>query len=318
MKVLLTGAFGNIGSNAVVEIARKGYKLRCFDVPTRRNRQVAARLAREANFETVWGDLRNNEDVAKAVNGCDVVAHIAFIIPPHVDRNPDLAEAVNVGGTRNILDNLNGAKLIFASSVATYGDMHDVPPPRRATDPQTPTDLYTEHKIQCEQMIRDSDVVWSIFRFSAVQPLHLGNVDPLMFEVPLDQRIEFLDTRDAGLAIANGVGHDEIWYKTLLIAGGKANQMVYDDYMGKIFDAMGVGRLPAQAFTTMRFHTDWMDTAESQALLQYQRYTFDEFIEELMRRLGIRRTLASKLPGIVKWWLLRQSPYYKNYLKDRL
>jgi UDP-glucose 4-epimerase len=316
LKVLLTGAFGNIGSNAVVEIARKGHELRCFDLPTRRNKRMAAQLAREADFEVVWGDLRNKEDVSTAVSGCDVVAHVGFIIPPHTDRNPELAEAVNVGGTRHILNSIGDAKLIFSSSVATYGDMHDVPPPRKASDPQTATDLYTKHKIRCEQMIRESDIVWSIFRFSAVQPLNLGNVDPLMFEVPLDQRIEFLDTRDAGLAVANGVGHDDIWYKTLLIAGGKENQMLYDDYMGKIFDAMGVGRLPAEAFSTKRFHTDWMDTEESQALLQYQRYLFDEFIEELMRRLGIRRTLASLMPGVVKWWLLRQSPYYKIH-KDQ-
>lgn len=312
MKVLLTGAFGNIGSNAVAEIVRKGHTLRCFDLPTRRNRGTAARLARDHDFEVVWGDLCDKETVANAVSGCDVVAHIGFIIPPHADRNPELAEAVNIGGTKNILESVNGARLIFASSVATYGNMHDVPPPRKADDPQTPTDLYTDQKIRCEQMIRESDIVWSIFRFSAVQPLSLGNVDPLMFEVPLDQRIEFLDTRDAGLAVANGVGSEEIWYKTLLIAGGKDNQMVYDDYIGKIFDAMGVGRLPAEAFTTERFHTDWMDTEESQALLQYQRYSFDEFIEELMHRLGIRRTLARLMPGMVKWWLLRQSPYYKN------
>ena len=46
---------------------------------------------------------RNPKDVELAVSGCDVVIHVAAIIPPLADKKPKFAEAVNIGGTLNII-----------------------------------------------------------------------------------------------------------------------------------------------------------------------------------------------------------------------
>ncbi|MHA1416876.1 MAG: NAD-dependent epimerase/dehydratase family protein, partial [Candidatus Heimdallarchaeaceae archaeon] len=63
MKVLLTGSFGNVGKNALLELVKKGYKVRAFDVKTQRNVEVGRKIFRQLkkenkSFEVVWGDIR--------------------------------------------------------------------------------------------------------------------------------------------------------------------------------------------------------------------------------------------------------------------
>ena len=65
MKVLLTGAFGNVGTSTLEELAERGHQVRCFDLQTKANRRTAKRFA--GQMEVVWGDLRNPEAVADAV-----------------------------------------------------------------------------------------------------------------------------------------------------------------------------------------------------------------------------------------------------------
>ena len=137
MKVLVTGAFGNIGMSTVAALLADGHQVRCFDLPTGRNKGLARTLSRSA--EVVWGDLRRPGDVAAAVSGQDAVAHLAFIIPKlsatgvQSERRPAWAEAINVGGTHNLLQALRAVspspKLIFTSSYHVYGrTQHQAPP----------------------------------------------------------------------------------------------------------------------------------------------------------------------------------------------
>ena len=79
MKVLITGAFGNIGLSATQELLRRGHDVRCFDLKKKENLKVAKRI--KAKAESVLGDLRNPEDVALVVKDRDVVVHLAFVIP---------------------------------------------------------------------------------------------------------------------------------------------------------------------------------------------------------------------------------------------
>jgi len=67
-----------------------------------------------------------------------------------------------------------------------------------------PTENYSHHKVVCEEMIRASRLPWAILRLAATPPLRLI-VDPGMFDVPLDNRIEFIHRRDGALAITNAV-----------------------------------------------------------------------------------------------------------------
>ncbi len=310
MRVLLTGAFGNVGTSVLREAAGRGHEIVGFDVPTGANRKVAARLGATAR----WGDIRNLDEVERAMAGCAAVIHLAAVIPPGTDRNPALAEAVNVGGTANVIAAARAhgeLRIVFASSLALFGRTQHLPPPRTLDDPVQVTDPYTAHKAAGERMLRESGLEVAILRFGAVLPLRLlGSIDPIMFEVPLTDRIEFVHTYDVGLALVNALTSDEVWGRTLLIGGGPACQLYQREIMARGLAAAGLDMLPDAAFSTTPYHTDWMDTAESQRLLRYQRHTFDDYLGHLVAELGWRRNAARALRPLVRWWMLRQSPFH--------
>jgi UDP-glucose 4-epimerase len=318
MKVLVTGAFGNIGEGTVGELLDRGHQVRCFDVPNRSNYKKAARL--KDRTDIVWGDLRNPQDLPAAVQDMDTVIHLAFVIPKlsatgiGCEDQPDWAWEVNVGGTRNLLQAVRSqgdpARIIFASSLHIYGITQDQQPPRRVSDPLKPMEYYARHKVECEQLVRDSGLDWSIFRFAAALPFSL-KLDPAMFEIRLDNRMEYVHNRDVGLALANAVGSSEIWGKILHIGGGHRCQYIYREIVEKVMDGVGVGMLPEEAFSSRPFSTDWIDTEESQRLLHYQRYTLDDYIREFSAKLGMRRYLARVFRPLVRLALLARSPYYR-------
>ena len=318
MRVLLTGAFGNIGQSTLAELIRKGHTVRCFDVATRANRKAARRF--QDRVEVMWGDLRRPEDVAAAVRDQEVVIHLAFIIPKlsstgfECEEHPDWAREINVGGTRNLLEAMRAMarppKILFASSYHIYGRTHDRPPPRTVADPVQPVEHYAYHKIECEAMIRASGLEWAILRLAATLPIAL-KLDPGMFDVPLFNRMEYVHTRDVGLAFANAVSHPDVWGKVLLIGGGPRCQYTYGEIVRRVLESMGVGMLPEEAFTMVPFATDWIDTAESQRLLQYQRHTLDDYIQDMLTHLGHRRSMIRICRPLVRFVLLRQSPYHR-------
>ncbi|MFX1580883.1 MAG: NAD-dependent epimerase/dehydratase family protein [Promethearchaeota archaeon] len=321
MLVLLTGAFGNIGESTLLALFEQNHTIRCFDLPTKRNEQTAKRLQKYGEFETVWGDIRDTETTQNIVKDIECIIHLAAIIPPQSERNPEFTTAVNVGGTVSLIEAAEALpvkpKFILASSISVFGPTMHLPPPRNADDSLNPTDTYTTTKVKCETALRASALPWTILRLVAVPPLHIGGeMDPMLFEIPLDQRIEFVHTRDVGTAFANAVTTETL-NKVLLIGGGKSSQMLQRDFITKMLTAMGVGMLPESAFRVATkpedwFYTDWVDTTESQHLLHYQNHTYEEYIDDLKHMIGFKRHLARLLRGQAQKRLLAQSPYYKE------
>jgi short-subunit dehydrogenase len=311
MKVLLTGAFGNIGTNTIEALRQQGHQVTAFDLPTKANIKSAKRFKNK--IKICWGDIRLRRDIAAALLGQDVVIHLAAIIPPDSERNPERAEEVNIGGTHNLLEAAKGRanppKLIFSSSVSVFGCKFDCPPPRTVEDSLEPSDNYSRHKIVCEEMIKSSGIRWAILRFPAVPSLRSMGIDPIMFEISLSTRIEFLHPKDAGLALANAVSSDDVWGKILLMGGGKEAQFEYCDYVGRTLESVGIGRLPSEAFGCRPFYTDWMDTSESQRILQYQHHTFDDYLLEFKANLGLKGHFIPLVRPLIRRSLLRRSPY---------
>jgi len=320
MNILLTGAFGNVGRSALEELIKRGHRVRCFDLKTRANKRVAARARQfKGDMEVIWGDLRCPSDVVRAVQNQDVVVHLAFIIPKmsvtgiESEKRPDWARKINVGGTRHLLHAMAALRrpprLIFSSSYHIYGRTQDQLPPRTVEDPICPIEYYSHHKAACERLVKLSGLEYAIFRLSATLPLAI-QLDPGMFDVPLWNRMEFVHTRDVGLAIANGVVSDEIWGKTLLIGGGESCQYTYREIVQGILEAMGVGMLPEEAFGSTPFPTDWVDSTESQHLLRYQRRDLEDYAAEMVEMLGFKRRLIRWFRPLVRSWLLLKSPWY--------
>lgn len=317
MKVLLTGASGNIGSSTLRELIQGGHTVRCLVRQHKGNETRVRQWAGHARVDIFWGDLQRSEDIAAAVQGQDVIIHLAFVIPPQVDEKPQLAYTINVEGTRRLLEAAARQErppaVIFGSSLDVFGFTQHLPPPRRAVDPVQVTGNYSQQKITCEQLVQNSGLSWSIYRFSDVPPLSPRSPHPIMYRIPLDTRMEVLHTYDAGLAVANGLARD-IWGKILLIGGGPGCQIRYRQYLQASLEMAGIGMLPEEAFGRDPYSTDWLDTTESQDLLAYQRHTFEELLQEIGAASGMtasRRKLMRLIRPLVRRQLLTLSPYYK-------
>jgi UDP-glucose 4-epimerase len=314
MKVLVTGAFGNVGTYAVQELLDRKAVVRCLDVPSPLSKKKAR--AYKGKAEIMWGDIRNPEVVARAVEGMDAIVHLAFIIPPKSEHDPGWSETINVGGTWNILQaaltSPQKPRIVFSSSIALYGRTQHLAPPRRADEELHPYQTYAFHKLTCEQMLHASGLPWVILRFGAVPPIEFGELDPLMFEVRMDDRMEYLAPMDAGAAVAAAALLPGIEGRTLMVAGGPSCQVTGRQFMTRSFNALGIGMLPESAFSEVPFHCDFMDTEESEHLLHYQHHSFEETLAMQRKELGWKRLFVPLVRPFVRRRLLAMSPYYRR------
>ncbi len=136
MKILVTGAAGFIGSNVAKALLAQGETVVGLDdfndfYDPALKRANAAELANHDNFRMIEGDLRDAATCLSAVEGCDVVCHLAARagVRPSLEQ-PALYMQTNVTGTVNILDAMRQhdiKKLVHASSSSVYGGNKKVP-----------------------------------------------------------------------------------------------------------------------------------------------------------------------------------------------
>ncbi|MHA2308791.1 MAG: NAD-dependent epimerase/dehydratase family protein [Candidatus Heimdallarchaeaceae archaeon] len=328
MKVLLTGAFGNVGQRTLKLLLERGHTVRCFDVKNPRNVAIESQIKQKMDFETIWGDIRDEKTVEKIVYGIDWIIHLAAIIPPLAYECPELAYDVNVRGSTYLLQAAESMvvppKIVYASSIAVHGNRMKFQPPTRVDDPIDPLeyDNYAQHKVEMEGRLKKSLLDWVILRFAAVTPFEMSwKIPDIMFDIPLDQRIEIVDTRDVALACVNAMDAKVI-SKTLFIGGGKGNQLLQGEFVSKMLEAFGIGMLPEEVFKPVRtvddyYHCDWMNTIEAQKLLKFQNHTFDDFIEVYRKQIGFRRFIIKLFRPLARSILISKSPYYRKQKKRR-
>lgn len=315
-KILLTGASGSVGFQVFQELLRRQdrYCLRILCLNTFLEKKVFNPYQDEV--EVFWGDIRNPDDVNKAVQGVDVILHIAGIIPPAADQHPELARAVNVNGTKNVVDassmQNNPPKIIFTSSISVYGDRL-VNPEIIVGDPLNPSkgDEYARTKIDAENIIRNSGLQWTIFRLCGILVNKL-RIQPLMFHMPLETALEWCHDVDAAYALVQGIENDSIIGRTFNLGGGEACRTKARDFLRQMFPLWGLelNLLPDYAFATRNFHSGfYMDGDELDNLLHFRRKTLQDYLDAMRVRISpIQRRLVQTLPkSIVRAWMLKMS-----------
>lgn len=118
MLAFVTGATGFVGSHVAKQLAARGADLRLLVRPTSRKENIVA-----LNAEQVTGDLCDAASLKRAMQGCEVVFHVAA---DYRLWTPDPKEmyATNVEGTKAIIEAAQQAgvrRVVYCSSVATMG-----------------------------------------------------------------------------------------------------------------------------------------------------------------------------------------------------
>ena len=106
---------------------------------------------------TVTGDITEEGEVRRLIGDeTDGMFHLAAIVSADAEQNFELGMAVNLGGTRNVLEAcraLPGPRLVFASSVAVYGG--DMPHTLDDGTILTPQTSYGMQKAAGELLLND-------------------------------------------------------------------------------------------------------------------------------------------------------------------
>jgi nucleoside-diphosphate-sugar epimerase len=324
MRVLVTGAFGRLGQEVLQRLVAEGHSAIAFDVPNRRNEKVARRFA--DRVEIVWGDIRSAEQVSACVARCDAIIHNAGVLAPASENDPELAYAVNVGGTENILDAMKAREkppiIVFASSLSVCGPRAPGGPPLTGADPAIGTDHYTSHKTECERLLKESGQSYVIFRIgvSVGANAAAGDLSPdvfrMLFSIDPRTRLEWVHPEDVAVAQVRAIETPSALGKTLMIGAGVGGRLTFGQFYGAMFEATGVGRFPPEAYGTVPYYGDWLDTRESQALLHYQRYSFDAFVEQLRHASRFTRPLVRTLSPLIRWYMLRYSEAWQSRTGD--
>ena len=147
MRVLVTGATGFTGGHLARALQSRGYAVRALVRDPARATELSA-----AGVELVGGDLRDNEAVAKAARGVEVVYHIAAIYRQAGLRDREY-RAVNAGAVRTVIEAAaaGGARrVVHCSTVGVHGDIEQ--PPASEDAPLRPGDIYQVTKLEGERI----------------------------------------------------------------------------------------------------------------------------------------------------------------------
>lgn len=323
-RVLLTGATGAVGFEVLKQLVKQHQKFHvvAFDLETPETRNKLQKLWRA--FDVRFGDITDRTSVELACQGIDVVIHLAAVIPPLADDDPELAHRVNVEGTRNLITSLEhhapNAYLLYSSSVAVYGDRlenHLI----TVDDPLKPSpgDEYAVTKLNAEQLIRDSELNWSIFRLSAIMGEH--KMSKLMFHQPLQTKMEITTTEDAGRAFVKALDHlDEIKGRTFNLGGGEQCRMQYDEFLKRSFEIAGLGypEFPDKTFAEHNFHCGYYaDGDELNDILDFRRDDMESYFRKEKDKVKpwVRFVVILFRAAVIKR-LLKQSEPYRAYIND--
>ncbi len=150
--VLVTGGAGFIGSHLVDQLINSGYNVRVIDNLSTGNLSNIQQHIDNGKLDFIEGDIKDKEQVKKAVQGIDAIVHLAAVTSvPFSVKNPKLTYETNVAGTLNLLASLakeQVGKFVFASTCAVYGDPQCLPVNENtSTNPISP---YAESKLLSE------------------------------------------------------------------------------------------------------------------------------------------------------------------------
>jgi len=132
--VLITGSDGFIGSHLTEELIDKGCNVRAFVYYNSFSSWGwLDNLDKEklSQIEVVAGDIRDRGSVAKAMEGIDVVFHLAALIGiPYSYDSPESYVGTNITGTLNVLEEarrMGTERIIVTSTSEVYGTAQYVP-----------------------------------------------------------------------------------------------------------------------------------------------------------------------------------------------
>jgi UDP-glucose 4-epimerase len=221
LRILVTGGAGFVGSHVTDRLVERGDEVFVLDDLSRGREEWLADGAQLYRL-----DIRNRNAVLGAFADAvpEAVVHLAALhYIPAVDDAPAVARAINVDGTRNIVDAVAATqprRVVFASTAAVYPDTAE---PISERVPVAPIDLYGETKAAGEALFAQTGASCAFARlFNVMGPRETNphilpeivaqiasGADTLALGTTGTVR-DFIDVRDVADALVRLVDHAQV------------------------------------------------------------------------------------------------------------
>lgn len=175
--ILVFGGAGYVGSVLIPKLLEENYKVKVFDTFWYGNNFLPIYKNR-ANLELIKGDIRDINAVSRAMQGSNIVIHLACISnDPSFDLDPKLGKAINLD---SFLPLVRVAKIsgvnhfIYASSSSVYGIKQE----EKVTENLTlePLTDYSRFKMICEDIVLQEQS--TSFASTVLRPATVCGVSP--------------------------------------------------------------------------------------------------------------------------------------------
>ncbi len=329
MRILITGAFGNVGKTVLEEASRRAHEVIVFEVENKKTRKDAKKFRRKVK-KVVFGDIRNFDNVKAAVQECDAVIHLAAIIPPLSKKLRELTMDVNYGGTVNLINAIKETKrnvpFVFTSSASVMGPTQLQNCLVNRNDPLVVTGNYEESKIKCEEFLKENADNYLIFRLAGVLPQFsatsfAGSFSLLeeLFDMHPDMRLEMVMAQDIATALVRGVEklQDGSTPKNqaYILGGGEKNgwQFRGGEFLARLFGALSLPVPDKKYFTSdiNTYHLDWYDTTEAQQEFCYQNRCFEDYLKNVKKTFRLFKVPIIIFRRFIVKRLVKMSPYVR-------
>jgi UDP-glucose 4-epimerase len=156
-RILVTGGAGFIGSHLVDRLMEQNAFVRVVDNLSSGKEENIKKHMTKSNFGFLNGDLKDVTVVEEALEGVEMVFHLAANPEVRVDKaDPSIHFRENLLVTFNLLQAMrksNSAKfIVFFSSSTVYGEPTELPTPEDY-GPLLPISVYGASKLGCEALV---------------------------------------------------------------------------------------------------------------------------------------------------------------------
>jgi len=163
--IFITGGAGYVGTSLIPQLLEKKYNVTVYDSLFYNNGDVLIPFINNPNFKFIYGDVRDENRLAEAMAGHNIVIHLAALVGFPLCKKMGEREttSVNVGGTEMVLKHITPDQyLLFGSTGSNYGLVKEI---CTEETPLNPLSIYGKTKTVAESLIMNRENS-TAFRFA--------------------------------------------------------------------------------------------------------------------------------------------------------
>lgn len=154
MNVLVTGATGYVGNYVVKALLEAGHAVMAVSRKGAKSSTASGKnLGTVTGVKYVMADVGSGSGVLDAVRGCDVIVNLVGII---AQRGEQTFQRVHVDGTRHLIEAAESLGIKRFVQMSALGAAAGA------------ASRYSATKFEAEELLRKSDLEWTIFRPSLI------------------------------------------------------------------------------------------------------------------------------------------------------